>query len=155
MAASSPEIQRAGAGSGPLAAKPPGNARRLDALVAVAAVLVVAGAILNLSQHPSGVALLPAVIALVTLAALVTLWFGLQSLRRILDPAAKLLCRADPEPQELYLAVECLRMRECAVVGGTRSLNLEGNAPVGVDRRPPRTRHVGCRRTCLVGGDGR
>src|SRR5579872_853604 len=82
MAASSPEIQRAGAGSGPLAAKPPGNARRLDALVAVAAVLVVAGAILNLSQHPSGVALLPAVIALVTLAALVTLWFGLQSLRR-------------------------------------------------------------------------
>ena len=77
MAASSPPVQRVGAGSAPLAAKPPGSARRLDALVAVAAVLVIAGAILDLSQHPSGTALLPAVIAIATLAALVTFLLGL------------------------------------------------------------------------------
>src|SRR5581483_6141109 len=80
MAATHPPVQQAGAA--PLAPKPPGSARRLDALVAVAAVLVIAGAILDVSQRPMSAAWLPLVIAVATLAALAALWFGLQHLRR-------------------------------------------------------------------------
>jgi twitching motility protein PilJ len=82
MAASNPKLERAGAGNAPIAPKPPGSARRLDALIAVAAVLVIAGAILDVAQRPMNVAWLPLVIAAGALVALAALWFGLQQLRR-------------------------------------------------------------------------
>jgi twitching motility protein PilJ len=82
MAASSPQLQRTGAGGAPVAAKPIRSARRLDALVAVAAVLVIAGAILDFSQRPMSATWLPLAIAVATLAALAALWLGLQQLRR-------------------------------------------------------------------------
>jgi twitching motility protein PilJ len=85
MAAGSPEVQRAGAGAAPVAAKPARPARRLDALVAVAALLVIAGAILDAVQRPLAAAWLPLAIAGATLIALAALWFGLQHLRRMTE----------------------------------------------------------------------
>jgi twitching motility protein PilJ len=80
MADAKPAITRSP--SPELEAKPIRTVRRLDALVAVAAVLVIVGAGLGLSQRPLQEVWVPLGFAAATLAALGLLWLGLQQLRR-------------------------------------------------------------------------
>ncbi|HTV49536.1 MAG TPA: methyl-accepting chemotaxis protein [Steroidobacteraceae bacterium] len=63
-------------------ARPIHTVRRLDALVVVAAVLVIAGAIFSMAGRPQSSIWLPLGTALVTLLVLGLLWSGLQQLRR-------------------------------------------------------------------------